>query len=109
VCVALLVALAGWIVLAPVARAADFAHPVFTELTGGLAAGLSANGAPAAAGLGPDGNVWFGETAGPGRIAKVTPTGVVTELTGGITPGLSAGRGCGSGVALVAGGGRREF
>jgi streptogramin lyase len=92
-CVALLVALAGWTVLAPVSRAADFAHPVFTELPGGLTAGLTANGAPAAAGLGPDGNVWFGETAGPGRIAKVTPTGAVTELTGGITPGLSAGRG----------------
>jgi streptogramin lyase len=92
-CVALLVALAGCTVLAPVSRGADFAHPVFTELTGGLTAGLSVNGAPAAAGLGPDGNVWFGETQGPGRIAKVTPAGVVTELTGGVTPGLSAGRG----------------
>src|SRR4051794_40469590 len=91
-CLALLAALVWWAVPAQVSHAADFAHPVFTELTGGLTAGLSANGAPAGAALGPDGNIWFGETAGPGRIAKVTPAGVVTELTGGITPGLSAGR-----------------
>jgi streptogramin lyase len=89
---ALLAGLLGAALFAPVGRAADFSHPVFTELTGGLTSGFSAGGGPAGLALGPDGNVWMGEAQGPGRIAKVTPAGVVTEYTGGVTPNLSAGR-----------------
>ena len=47
---------------------------------------------PGGLGLGPDGNLWMGETRGAGRIAKVTPAGAVTEFTGGVTPGLTAGQ-----------------
>jgi streptogramin lyase len=91
-CVAALIALVGWMVVVPACRAADFGHPTFTEFTGGVASGFSANGGPASVRLGPDGSLWMGETQGPGRIAKVTPAGVVTEFTGGVTPGLSAQR-----------------
>ncbi|MEA2271926.1 MAG: virginiamycin lyase, partial [Solirubrobacteraceae bacterium] len=86
-----LVGLAGLLLAAPSARAGDFESPVFTEFVGGVAPGFSANGRPAGAALGPDGNVWFAETRAPGRIAKVTPAGTVTEFTGGVTPNLSAG------------------
>jgi streptogramin lyase len=92
-CVAALIALVGWMVVVPAARAADFTHPTFTEFTGGGASGLSANGGPASVRPGPDGNLWMAETQGAGRIAKVTPAGVVTEFTGGVTPHLTAGRG----------------
>jgi virginiamycin B lyase len=87
-------ALAGVVALmvgAPAAGAADFTNPVFTEFTGGVAPGLSADTSPAGVAPGPDGNVWMGSIAGPGRISKVTPAGVVTEFTGGVTPNLSAG------------------
>src|SRR5829696_6160592 len=85
---ALLAALTGLLLVAPPAHAAD---PIFTEFVGGVAPGLSANGAPAAIAPGPDGNVWVSETRAPGQIAKVTPAGTVTEFTGGVTPNLSAG------------------
>lgn len=91
-CVGALIALAGWMVVVPASRAADFSHPTFTELTGGVAPGLSANGGPASVRVGADGNLWMAETQGAGRIARVTPAGAVTEFTGGVTPGLSAGR-----------------
>lgn len=91
-CVGALIALAGWMVVGPASRAADFSHPTFTELTGGVAPGLSANGGPASVRVGADGNLWMAETQGAGRIARVTPAGAVTEFTGGVTPGLSAGR-----------------
>ena len=85
-----LAGLAGLLLAVP-AAAADFADPVFTEFTGGVAPGFSANGKPAGAALGPDGNVWFAETKAPGRIAKITPAGTVTEFTGGVTPNLGLG------------------
>ncbi len=88
-----LVALAALLLAAPATRAADAADPVFTEFTGGVAPGFSANTKPDGIGRGPDGNVWMAAWGGAGRIAKVTPAGVVTEFTGGVTSGLSANRG----------------
>ncbi len=35
---------------------------------------------PAGIALGPDGNVWFTETAGNKRVGRVTPTGVIQEF-----------------------------
>jgi streptogramin lyase len=70
-------------------QAPGFTNGIFTEFTGGVAPGFSANGGPSGAALGPDGNVWFAAQANPGRIAKVTPAGAVTELTGGVTPSLA--------------------
>ena len=51
-----LVALAGLLIAAPASLAAD---PVFTEFTGGVAPGFSANTKPDGIGRGPDGNVWM--------------------------------------------------
>src|SRR4051812_28633457 len=51
-----LAAVAGLLIAAPAALAAD---PVFTEFTGGLAPGFSANTKPDGIGPGPDGNVWM--------------------------------------------------
>jgi streptogramin lyase len=41
---------------------------------------------------GPDGNVWFTQSADPGRIAFVDASGVVHEFTGGQVPGFTANR-----------------
>lgn len=60
------------------------------ELTGGVTPGFSANMQPNAITTGPDGNIWFTESAGSGGVARVNPNGSVTELIGGVTPGLSA-------------------
>ena len=81
---ACLAGIAGLLLAAPAASAAD---PVFTEFTGGM----TPNSLPSSVALGPDGNLWMGEARAPGRIAKVTPAGGVTEFTGGVTPGLRAG------------------
>ena len=51
--------------------------------------GISANSGPAGAALGPDGNVWFTETAGD-RVGRITPHGKVTEFSAGMTPFSSA-------------------
>jgi streptogramin lyase len=56
------------------------AAPTMTEfplLTGGRnPAGITA---------GPDGNVWFAESAGAGGIGRITPAGTITEFTAGIS------------------------
>jgi streptogramin lyase len=75
-CLTLLASLAG--ALAP---AAAQASAIVTSYTQGLTPG--ANMADIA--LGPDGNLWFTESASPGRIGRVTPTGQVTEFTAGLT------------------------
>src|SRR5689334_10914179 len=80
----------GLLIAVPTALAAD---PVFTEFTGGMAPGFSANTGPDGIGRGPDGNLWVAAWRGAGRISKVTPAGAVTEFTGGVTPNLSANRG----------------
>jgi streptogramin lyase len=74
-----------------------------TEFNGGLTPGFSANGAPQGIAIGPDGNMWFTEPGtrpelapaspsefAPGRVARITPAGVVTEFTAGVAPGLSS-------------------
>jgi streptogramin lyase len=61
----------------------------FTGLATEFSSGLSEQARGIAPG--PDGNVWFTEYRGPGRIGKITPAGTITEVaTGGITPGFSA-------------------
>ncbi|HMD58046.1 MAG TPA: hypothetical protein VKG82_11315 [Solirubrobacteraceae bacterium] len=40
---------------------------------------------PLGATLGPDGNVWFTESAGGGAIGRITPAGTITEFTEGLT------------------------
>ncbi len=56
------------------------AAPTMTEfplLTGGRnPAGITA---------GPDGNVWFAESAGSGGIGRITPAGTITEFTAGLS------------------------
>src|SRR5215813_14457124 len=73
-----------------VAAAPASAAPVAT----GYAEGLSATATDIA--LGPDGNVWFTEAGDPGRIGRITRSGVITEFTAGLTPnaqptGIAAG------------------
>ncbi len=56
------------------------AAPTMTEfplLTGGRS--------PAGITAGPDGNVWFAESAGPGGIGRITPAGTITEFTAGVS------------------------
>lgn len=61
--------------------------PTITEFS----AGLTSGGGPSSIAAGPDGNMWFLEYLGPGRIGKITMGGVITEVaTGGVTPGFSA-------------------
>jgi streptogramin lyase len=49
----------------------------FSLLTGGRS--------PAGIAAGPDGNVWFAESAGSGGIGRITPAGTITEFTAGIS------------------------
>ena len=72
----LLAILAG--ALAP---AAAHASAIATTYTQGLTPG--ANMADIA--LGQDGNLWFTESAAPGRIGRITPAGRITEFTAGLT------------------------
>jgi streptogramin lyase len=56
------------------------AAPTMTEfplLTGGRS--------PAGITAGPDGNVWFAESAGSGGIGRITPLGTITEFTAGLS------------------------
>ncbi len=52
-----------------------------TEFT----AGLSNDGQPTDITAGPDGALWFTEMKNPGRIGRITASGVITEFTAGLT------------------------
>ena len=66
----------GLVALAGCSRAGALAaDPVFTEFTGGVAPGFSANGGPTGIALGPDGNVWMAEAAGSGPDREGDPGG----------------------------------
>jgi virginiamycin B lyase len=74
------------------APAAARASAIVTSYTQGLTPGTTI----ADIALGPDGNLWFTESAAPGRIGRITPAGQVTEFTAGLTPsaqpaGIAAG------------------
>jgi streptogramin lyase len=51
-----------------------------------FSAGLSPDSMPTAITAGPDGALWFTESADPGRIGRITPDGEVTENSIGLTP-----------------------
>jgi streptogramin lyase len=57
---------------------ASFINEFTQGITGTATAGLT---------TGPDGNLWFTEEAGGGRIGRITPDGVITEFTQGLTSG----------------------
>jgi streptogramin lyase len=63
-----------------VAAAPASAAPVATGYTQGLSS------TPTDIALGPDGNLWFTEAGGPGRVGRISPAGLVTEFTAGLTP-----------------------
>jgi streptogramin lyase len=46
---------------------------------------LSGGRSPAGITAGPDGNVWFAESAGSGGIGRITLAGTITEFTAGIS------------------------
>src|SRR5687767_11469901 len=48
--------------------------------------GLSGDSHPHGIARGADGNLWFTDTGGPGRVSRVTPAGAITEFTAGLTP-----------------------
>lgn len=73
------VAACGLAILAASAAAA----PSVTEYSGGITAASEPRGIAA----GADGNLWFTETAAPGRLGRITPAGVVTEYSSGLTNG----------------------
>ena len=50
--------------------------------------GISPNADPFGITAGPDGNLWFTESAG--RIGRITPSGVVTEFSAGISSLLNS-------------------
>jgi hypothetical protein len=50
---------------------------------------LTSGKRPTAIAAGPDGNLWFTESGGPGGIGRITPSGVITEFTAGLTSGSS--------------------
>src|SRR3954447_26328645 len=51
---------------------------------------MPANGLVERITRGPDGNMWFTDSASPGHVGRITPTGVVTIMaTGGLTPGFA--------------------
>ena len=73
---------AGVVIVALLASATSAtAAPTITEFS----AGLTANSKPFGIGAGPDGNIWFTETANPGRIGRIKPDGTITEFTTGLT------------------------
>jgi streptogramin lyase len=52
-------------------------------------AGIRVDASPRAITAGPDGNLWFIESAYPRQIGRITPDGVVTEFSAGISPEVS--------------------
>ena len=85
---ACLAGITGLLVAAPAASAAD---PVFTEFAGGVDAGTLGQRRARRPRVRPGREPVGGRDGAPGRIAKVTPAGIVTEFTGGVTPNLRAG------------------
>jgi streptogramin lyase len=78
--------------LAALAPASAQASAVATAYTQGLTPGAN----PSDIALAPDGNLWFTESAAPGRIGRITPAGQITEFAAGLTPnsqptGITAG------------------
>ena len=45
----------------------------------------TANSVPSGITAGPDGNLWFTESGGTGKIGKITPAGVIAEYATGLT------------------------
>jgi virginiamycin B lyase len=74
------VACAAAVVLGCATSSALCAEPAVTELTGGVTPGFSFHGGPYGIAAGPDGNIWITEFLHSGRVAKITPAGVVTEM-----------------------------
>jgi streptogramin lyase len=73
------------------AGASASANPI-TEFS----AGITPDSGPQGITAGPDGNLWFTEEIGAGRIGRITPKGEVTEFSEGIAPesvpqGITAG------------------
>ena len=66
------------------------AAPVFANAAVGsvteFSNGITANSAPQSITAGPDGNLWFTESAA-NKIGRITPTGVVTEFVNGLSAG----------------------
>lgn len=76
----------------PVIVAALLAASLFCEAASAGAAPTmtefplpSGGRSPAGITAGPDGNVWFAESAGSGGIGRITPTGTITEFTAGLS------------------------
>ena len=59
---------------------------VFKAGPGATGADLTPNSRPTGIASGTDGALWFTESAGPGRIGRITTGGEVTEYTEGLTP-----------------------
>ena len=57
------------------------AAPSIAEYT----SGITGNQNPTSITAGPDGNLWFTESGGPGALARITPLGTVTEFTTGLS------------------------
>ena len=68
------------------------AAPVFANAAVGsvteFSNGITANSAPQSITAGPDGNLWFTESAS-NKIGRITPTGVVTEFSNGLSAGAN--------------------
>lgn len=54
--------------------------------------GLAAGGRPTSIARGSDGNLWFTEQADPGRVGRITTSGMITEFPAGTTPGFTPNR-----------------
>lgn len=79
-----------WLVGA--ALAALLALPAFSQAAVGsvteFSKGVTANSAPQSITAGPDGNLWFTESAS-NKIGRITPAGVVTEFSNGLSAGAN--------------------
>jgi streptogramin lyase len=64
-----------------------FAHAAVGSVTE-FSNGVTANAAPQSITAGPDGNLWFTESAA-NKIGRITPAGVVTEFTDGLSAGAN--------------------
>ena len=64
-----------------------FAHAAVGAVTE-FSKGVTANSAPQSITTGPDGNLWFTESAS-NKIGRITPAGVVTEFSNGLSAGAN--------------------